>query len=153
MKLKLYVDALYTDKNGIDEIMEDLTESLDFIINDEYRFDNTYKYGYEFKEIIIRPFCIKRKFISLLGWGDTKIINRKQRTVEIKLCINYERFITETFETKRLMFIDTIIKSIEIISENSVSDFKGKILIRDILENLNVKREELLNLNKRKSLF
>ena len=151
MQLNLDIDALNTKENGIADIMDELYEALDFVINDEYRIDNTYKYGFEFKQITIKPFCVQKRFVSILGWGDRKNINYYKKYAEVNLGINLEQFITQTYEIKRLIIIDTIIKSIEIISENSIYDFKGKILIRDILERVNVKREQLLSLNKKRA--
>ena len=61
--------------------------------------------------------------------------------------MDYERFIKETPEIKRLMYIDVIIKSIIVVQERSKGDFKGKELISDILKTLNVTREQLDKLN------
>ena len=51
------------------------------------------------------------------------------------------------------MYIENIIKSIEVLKERSKGDFKGDKLIQDILEALNVTRKDLENLNKKKTFF
>lgn len=57
--------------------------------------------------------------------------------------MDYNRFIEDTLENRRLMFIDIIIKSIQKIQEKSTGDFQGVKLIEDILEALNVTKSQL----------
>ena len=45
------------------------------------------------------------------------------------------------------MFIDIIVKSIQVVQERSRGDFKGKELISDILKALNVTQDQLTQLN------
>lgn len=61
--------------------------------------------------------------------------------------MDYERFIRETPENKRLMFIDIIVKSIKVVQEKSKEDFRGNDLILDILNTLEVTQEQLDDLN------
>ena len=52
--------------------------------------------------------------------------------------MNYEKFMQESFENKRLMFIDIIVESIKVVIEKSKGDFKGEELIADILKASNI---------------
>lgn len=61
--------------------------------------------------------------------------------------MDYERFIRETPENKRLMFIDIIVKSIKVVQEKSKGDFRGNDLISDVLNALEVTQEQLDDLN------
>jgi len=61
--------------------------------------------------------------------------------------MDYYRFVKETPENQRLMFIDIIVKSIKVVQEKSKGDFRGDELIADILKTLNVTQEQLNNLN------
>lgn len=61
--------------------------------------------------------------------------------------MDYERFIREIPENKRLMFIDIIVKSIKVVQEKSKGDFRGNDLISDILNALEITQEQLDDLN------
>lgn len=61
--------------------------------------------------------------------------------------MDYERFIREIPENKRLMFIDIIVKSIKVVQEKSKGDFRGNDLIADILNALEITQEQLDDLN------
>ena len=72
----------------------------------------------------------------------------KKREADIRLRMDYDRFMNETAPDKRLMFIDVIVKSIQVVQERSKGDFRGIELIRDILAALNVSTEEIEQLNR-----
>lgn len=71
----------------------------------------------------------------------------EKREADIRLRMDYERFIRETPENKRLMFIDIIVKSIKVVQEKSKGDFRGNDLISDVLNALEVTQEQLDDLN------
>lgn len=71
----------------------------------------------------------------------------EKREADIRLRMDYERFIRETPENKRLMFIDIIVKSIKVVQEKSKGDFRGNDLISDVLNALEVTQEQLDYLN------
>ena len=60
--------------------------------------------------------------------------------------MDYYQFKRSNPESKRLLFIDIIIKSLKIVQERSKGDFKGEQLINDILNALDVTQEQLDNL-------
>ena len=73
----------------------------------------------------------------------TKLISRKKREADIRLFMDYDKFVKENEENKKLMFVSVIIKSIEVIIEKSKGDFRGEKLIEDILDALKISREQL----------
>ncbi len=143
MLLFLTVEAQNAMESGLSKILSEITLALDFVTSQNKGLEEVNNYGTEFKEIAIIPTCASEEYLKILGWKERKQIWRKKCEADIRLHMNYDRFISETHENKRLMFIHTIIKSIETVIEKSKGDFNGQRLIEDILTRLNVKREQL----------
>lgn len=140
MELILTIEAQKdATENGLADILNSVNFQLRFITQKDIGLETIDNYGTEFKSIAIIPSCMSDEFWDALGWKERKKIWRKRREADIRLRMDYNRFMKETYENKRLMFIDTIIKSIEIIQERSREDFDGERLIKDILKALAVK--------------
>ena len=133
---------------NLSKILWDVECKLKFITNKEAGLEDVDNYGTEFRLISVIPTCLDDGFWEASGWKERKQIWRKKKEADIRLRMNYDRFIKETPENQRLMFIDIIVKSIQVVIEKSKGDFRGKELIKDILKTLNVKQEELDELNK-----
>lgn len=140
MTLEANVDAL-------SKILRKTTYELKFITNQNIGLEDTDNYGTEFRIISIIPTCLDDNFWEALGWKERKQIWRKKREADIRLRMDYYRFVKETPENQRLMFIDIIVKSIKVVQEKSKGDFRGNELINDILKVLNVTQKELDDLN------
>ena len=82
-----------------------------------------------------------------LGLKERKQIWRKKKEADIRLRMDYDRFVQETPENQRLMFIDIIVRSIQVVQEKSKDDFRGNELIADILKALNITQDQLDQLN------
>lgn len=147
MLLILTIEAQNADENGLAEILRETEKALSFVTDSTQNLREKNNYGTEFKEIAIIPSCMNDKFWSILGWRERKKIWGKKGEADIRLRIDYERFVKETTENKRLLFIENIIKSIEIVSEYSKGDFESDKLITDILRALKVSKEDLNKLN------
>jgi Immunity protein 44 len=128
-------------------ILWDTICKLDFITNEDGNLEEIDNYGTEFQSIGVIPSCMDDGFWDALGWKERKQIWRKKKEADIRLRMDYERFVRETPDNQRLLFIDIIVKSILVVQEKSKGDFRGHDLIKDILKTLNVTQEQLDNLN------
>ena len=142
MRLNLTIEGQNCTENGLAKILKETTDKLNFLTDKTTDLENINNYGTEFKEISIIPSCMDDELWNTLCWKERKQIWRKRREADIRLRMDYNRFINETLENKRLLFIDIIIKSIQVVQEKSNGDFRGEDLIKDILLALKKETEE-----------
>lgn len=147
MQLLLSVEAQNCTENGLAKILKETIDELSFLTNEQIDLEDQNNYGTEFQQIAIIPSCIDDRFWDALGWKERKQIWRKKGEADIRLRMNYDRFINETPKNQRLLFLDIIVKSIQIVQERSRGDFRGDELIRDILLTMNVSEKELQQLS------
>ena len=143
MRLFLTIEAQNATESGLSNLLKEINIELDFVTSKDRGLETVDNYGTEFKEIAIIPTCASEEYLKILGWKERKQIWRKKQEADIRLHMDYDRFINETEENKRLMFIHIIIKSIEVVIERANGDFNGQQLIDDILTKLKVKRGQL----------
>ena len=148
MELFITIETQIDVDKILGDIFWDTKNQLNFVTDKEAGLEDVDNYGTEFRLISVIPTCLDDGFWEASGWKERKQIWRKKKEADIRLRMNYDRFIKETPENQRLMFIDIIVKSIQVVIEKSKGDFRGKELIKDILKTLNVKQEELDELNK-----
>lgn len=146
MRLFITIEAQNATESGLSTIMWNVTKKLDFVTNPSKDLENANNYGTEFKELAIIPSCMDDTFWQATGWKERKQIWRKKGEADIRLRMDYDKFITSTPENKYLMFVDTIIKSIQVVQERSKGDFNGDKLITDILSELDITKEQLNNI-------
>jgi len=146
MILYLTIEAQNCTENGLAKILKEITDKLSFLTDKTIGLENINNYGTEFKEISIIPSCMDDELWNTLCWKERKQIWRKRKEADIRLRMDYNRFINETTENKRLLFIDIIIKSIQVVQEKSNGDFRGEDLIKDILSALNLSEDEIKQL-------
>ena len=120
---------------------------LSFITDKEAGLEEVDNYGTEFRLISVIPTCLDDQYWEASGWKERKQIWRKKKEADIRLRMDYDRFVRETPENQRLMFIDIIVKSIQAVQEKSKGDFRGNELIADILKALNITQDQLDQLN------
>ena len=147
MYLLLTIEAQNATENGLAKIFGDTLCQLKFVTDRKAGLEDIDNYGTEFRIISIIPTCLDDHTWEILGWKERKQIWRKKREADIRLRMDYYRFVKETAENQRLIFIDIIVKSIKVVQEKSKGDFRGDELIADILKTLNVTQEQLNNLN------
>ena len=146
MKLYLRLEVILDEAGGITKIMQEIERKLDFITNDEKNLEEIENYGTEFKEIFIISSCISKEIIEQMEWKERRYISRKEKSADIRLHIDYEKFMSETLENKKLIYIKNIIDSIDVVISRSKGDFRGEDLKRDILKALDVTQEQLDNI-------
>lgn len=99
-------------------------------------------YGEDVTDISIISVIIKPD-LAKEGWFKERVLfKRKAKDADLRLRIDYDKFVKGNDETKRLLLIDNIMKSIEKLSVKT-KDFDSKKLQEDILSILNVTWEEL----------
>ena len=141
------IEAQGDSADNLAKIMWDTTCQLKFVTDREAGLEDIDNYGTEFRSIAIIPTCLDDGFWEASGWKERKQIWRKKKEADIRLRIDYDRFVRETPENQRLMFIDIIVKSIQVVQEKSKGDFRGNELIADILKALNITQDQLDQLN------
>ena len=143
LELFLSIEAQEAMESGLSEIFREVNQKLFFVTNSKAGLENLNNYGMEFRTISIIPTCVDDSVWKVLGWKERAKIWRKKREADIRLRIDYNRFISESVENRRLLFVDVIIRSIQRIQEQSREDFKGDLLICDILSALDVQQTQL----------
>lgn len=143
MELFLTIEAQNSTKIGIDKICWDIKKRLNFVTDKEAGLENVDNYGTEFRLISIIPTCVDNEFWDALGWKERKQVWRKKKEADIRLRMDYDRFIRETPENKRLMYVDIVVESIKVVQKKSKGDFRGNKLIEDILNALHISLTQL----------
>ena len=133
MHLFLTIEAQNANRNGLADILKEVTKELSFVTDKDIGLEDVDNYGKEFKSIAIIPSCVDDDFWRALGWKERVQIWRKKGEADIRLRMDYDRFITEDDTNKKIMFVEIIIKSIRSIQSRSKGDFDGEKLIEDIL--------------------
>ena len=144
VRLFISIEAQNSSDNGLAEILKITNKQLAPLLQKETEFSDCY--GSEFASIAIIPTCVSDDVWEILQWKERKHIWRKKRQADIRLRMDYNRFLHESEDNKFLMFVDIIVKSIQIVIEQSKGDFDGVKLINDILFMLNVSQEQLLSI-------
>jgi hypothetical protein len=79
-------------------------------------------------------------------FAERKLIKRKSREADIRLQIDYDRFLSADKEMRRKLIIKNIIDSIRVVGQKAKKDFNGERLEKDILGIFGLKSEQLDNL-------
>ena len=101
-------------------------------------------YGAEFESIGIIPTIMSDRFLD--GWKERRYISFIRKEADIRLFIDYNKYVHADDEGKILLYLKCIVDSIMVIEKRKRSDFQGIKLISDILHALKVKKEDLENL-------
>ena len=120
---------------GLSDILSDTVSKLRSITSLNEDMVKT-RYGEEFLSISIIPVCIDDSMWKCLGWKERILVLRKAKEADIRLRLDYFRFLGADNREKNEMFIDIIVKSIEELQLKSKNDFNGKLLIEDIIKAL-----------------
>ena len=132
------IEAQNATESGLADILNEVNGQLSFITDKKSDLEDVDNYGTEFRILSIIPTCVDDLFWTALGWKERTKIWRKRREADIRLRIDYNRFISETPEKQRLLFIENIVASIRILQGQSKGDFQGDRLISDILSKTGV---------------
>lgn len=132
MQLYLSVEGQNCTEIGLSKVLAETRNVLSSLLNKQNGINS--KYGAEFVLLTIIPTCVDDQTWQTLGWSERILLKRKRKEADIRLRINYEKFINADETQKKHIFIDIIKKSIHAIQERSKGDFNGNQLIHDIEE-------------------
>lgn len=74
---------------------------------------------------------------------ERKFISRKNKEVDIRLRINYKKFVESDENQQFILYVKNIIDSIKVVNGRKKGDFNGEKLIDDILSTLGLSLEKL----------
>lgn len=123
---------------------DNFEESLRITSNEvELQIKNFVKdksYGNEIQDLSIIPIIIKfDENMEKEGWFKERILFKKAKNQgDIRLRVNYDKFVKGDDNTKKLLLIDNVIKSIRELSKKIKSGFNAKQLEYDILKLFNL---------------
>ena len=143
MELFITIEAQNALETGLADTFNEVSKQLAFVTDRQAGLADVDNYGTEFRFVSIIPTCVDDTFWNALGWKERVQIWRKKREADIRLRMDYDRFVSETYENRRLLFIQIIVASIRVLQERSRGDFKGDLLVSDILKALDVQQSQL----------
>ena len=106
-------------------------------------------YGEEFKSMAVIPIIMPKDLHE--KFRERRLIKRKTFEADIRLFVDFEKFVKgkwdvkkEPYRTERkLLLVKNIVNSIMVVESRKKGDFQGEKLIHDILQALDVRREDL----------
>ena len=147
--MRIFLSAEYEHKAGLayHNAWKEVEEKLQFVCKENVGLEKDDTYGTEFENMGIISVIIPQ-YIKDHGWKERRLIKRKAKEADIRLYMDYDRFIKETPENQKLMYIKNILDSIDVVIERSKGDFRGEQLKKDILNALDVTMEDINSLEK-----
>ena len=94
-------------------------------------------YGDELIHIGIISIIMREEFFVDGAYKERRHINRKTKTTDIRLRIDYNKFVKSSNETRRQLYIEHITEAIRISGEKAGKTFETERLIEDVLVLLN----------------
>jgi hypothetical protein len=102
-------------------------------------------YGSEVEDFAV--ICIIIKFDKQMeaeGWfKERKLFKKKAKEADMRLRINYDKFVKGDDNIKRLLLIDNVIRSIQELGKLAKKDFHAEELQNDILKAFNLTIQDL----------
>lgn len=102
-------------------------------------------YGPGIEDLAVIPIIIRfDEDLKETEWfKERKYISRKNKSADFRLRIDYERFLSGTDQTRRLLLIRNVIDSIRLINKRMPKEFIGEILEADILNLFKLTKTEI----------
>lgn len=102
-------------------------------------------YGSEFEIISIIPTIMEDRFLSS-EWKERRLIRYAKKDADIRLIMDYNKFINADEKMRFLLYVKVIVDSIKVVDSKKRGDFQGNELISDVLDALKVKWEDVKDL-------
>lgn len=90
-------------------------------------------YGGELNNIAIISIIMPEDFFEENGYPEKKLFKRKTKEADIRLRIDYERFIRVKSEQRRQIYIDHIIQALNTLKPKLSKSFRFDDLINDVV--------------------
>lgn len=119
-------------------IENDVEARLSFVSQKGIGLEEVDNYGTEFKDVIIVTICIPQHLIDAGWFTERVLVKRKAHEADLRLRMDYDKFVAASPELRRLMYIENIVKSIRALQAKSKVDFRGEDLIKDIFKALDI---------------
>lgn len=97
--------------------------------NDLY---NSRRYSDKIDSLCIIAICTSPRLQSEGFYKERKYISLKKRYADIRLHLDYEKFLLSTEEEKKALCLNLVLESIKII-QKKLPDFDGDLLSKDII--------------------
>lgn len=91
-------------------------------------------YGDELIHIGIISIIMREEFFVDGAYKERKYISRKNKEADIRLRIDYKKFVKSSNETRRQIYIEHIIESIRIAGNKAGKSFDTERLVNDVIE-------------------
>ena len=138
MKIFLSGETSFNANEPFRRLLMEMNKTLkSFIEADE----NDDTYGAEFKSIGIITMILSD---DLAKTPERKLINRKKKEADIRLKIDYYKFVNSDADTQFFLYLKNIIESIKVVNEKKKEDFNGDKLIEDILSVFGLTMDKVL---------
>ncbi len=138
MKIFLSGETSFKANEPFRRLLMEMNKTLkSFIEADE----NDDTYGAEFRSIGIITMILSE---DLNNTPERKFINRKKKEADIRLKIDYNKFVNSDTNIQLLLYLKNIIESIQVVDDNKKEDFNGEKLIEDILSMFGFTMDKLL---------
>lgn len=138
MKIFLSGETSFNANEPFRRLLMEMNKKLkSFIEADE----NDDTYGAEFKSIGIITMILSD---DLADTPERKLISRKKKEADIRLKIDYYKFVNSNADTQFFLYLKNIIESIKVVNEKKKEDFNGDKLIEDILSVFGLTMDKLL---------
>jgi hypothetical protein len=102
-------------------------------------------YGKEFDLIGIIPSIREDRFLDS-DWKERRLVRPAKKDADIRLIMDYNKFVNASQDEQVLLYVKLIVDSIKVIDKKKKGDFQGQKLIDDILKEVNVKWEDIKDL-------
>lgn len=124
---------------------DDLRIIRNEIENKIKNFVENKEYGTELEDIGMIAIIIKfNEEMENEGWFKERVLFKKsKKDADIRLRVDYDKFVKGDNEKKKLLLIDNVIKSIRAISKKAKKDFRAQELENDILNLFNLSVKDL----------
>ena len=142
MQLFLSGEIAFKANKPFDRVFDEVRSKLDRFEKAD-PLDDTY--GTEFNDIAIITMVLGGDK-CLESTPERRLVRHKARDADIRLKIDYKRFIKANKHTQMLLYVKNIVDSIMVVEERKKGDFNGEKLIADILLTLGIDKEQIANL-------
>ena len=116
--------------------IEGRAESKWFILQKEFSEKlkklSEYNYGDNLTSIAIISIIMREEFFEDWAYKERKYYSKKNKEADIRLRINYKKFIIAKEDERRKIYFDHILESIRIAGEKAGSDFRLDNLLSDV---------------------
>ena len=130
MKLFLSHEAETPASDIISKLRNEITEKFSLL---SMKRNEAY-YGKDVSTLCIITTCVSESFLKNTGWKNRIHYSKKDMITDIRLNMNYEKFIVSDVQAQRQMYKLNIIDSITSFKNKYPSlDFNSELLICDIL--------------------